>query len=525
MYGISGKPARTGMRTLTSLSALGLAASLLAQPSSFGPIERITAARLKAHLEFVAHDLLEGRDTPSRGLDIAAQYIASQCKLAGLKPAGDNGTYLQKIVLRRPVVNRAETKLSIAGTDLQLGKDFGARATISGGGSSNLVFVDSGWVAPDWNLDPYKLVDVRGKIVVVFGNLPRGKTFRDVQGISQRKGETPQEALAKRGAVAMVILGKPDGTVSMPSDQPGRASMADASQRRIPTFELGYAAAASALSKDPNWAKVDAAVKQDGGSAVNPVELSTTATAQLTVDDNASSFSNVVAVAEGTDPKLKSEFVAIGAHYDHIGMSRSGDDRINNGADDDGSGTVGLIEMAYAAGTATPRRSLLFVWHGGEEQGLWGSDYFTRNPTVPLKSIVAQLNIDMIGRSATPGRTYPESAPMTDGKSVHLIGETRLSKEFGLLVADVNRKLYNLRYDDTHDKESDPQSLYSRSDHYNYARFGIPVAFWFDGIHEDYHRPSDEVDKIDFPKIERISRTVLATAFAVGNRTARPRLD
>jgi Zn-dependent M28 family amino/carboxypeptidase len=233
---------------------------------------------------------------------------------------------------------------------------------------------------------------------------------------------------------------------------------------------------------------------------------------------------NVIAIAEGSDPVLKNEYVAFGAHYDHVGMRTTGEDRIFNGADDDGSGTVALIEMAHAAmKDRNHKRSFLFVWHTGEEKGLWGSEYFVNNPTVPLNNIITQLNADMIGRSATPGRSYRE--PMTDSNSIHILGHGRLSSDLERIVYDVNRNFLNLRYETHYDRPNDPQNLYQRSDHYNYAVKGIPICFWFDGIHEDYHQVSDEVDKIDFPKLEKVSRTIFATAWTLANAPNRPRVD
>jgi hypothetical protein len=511
-----------------AVSLLLLVPALLAaqQPlrAEFGPIESITGNRLRAHLEFIAHDLLEGRDTPSRGLDIAAQYIVANLKLAGLKPAGDDGTYLQKVELRRPALVRENTKMTINGAALEGGTEFGAQSIAGGAFSGRMVFVDHGWVVPEWNVDPYKGIDVRGKVALVWGNIPRGKTFRELRQAQQRGAESPFEALAKRGATGIVTLLPASRTLPW-SESPGMVSMVDRSRASsLPVVALSVDAAKKHLGSDANWSKIQAALDQEGGPEVPSVELSASAQGEVSVQENRQAFYNVVAIAEGADPRLKKEYVALGCHYDHIGTRASGEDRVFNGADDNGSGTVAMIEQAYAVGKGPrPKRSLLFVFHGGEEKGLWGSDYFTRNPTVPRENIVAQLNMDMIGRSATPGRTY--RTVMTGENASHIIGESRLSREFGELVHDVNRRLYNLRYEKSHDLPNDPESLYSRSDHYNYARFNIPVAFWFSGIHEDYHQVGDHADKIDYVKLERIARTVLATAYAVGNRVARPKLD
>ena len=237
---------------------------------------------------------------------------------------------------------------------------------------------------------------------------------------------------------------------------------------------------------------------------------------------------NVVAIAEGSDPKLKSEFVAMGAHYDHIGMDPTlKGDQIYNGADDDGSGTVSILNIskAFLTSSARPKRSILFVWHCGEEKGLWGSDYFNNHLTVPKGSIVAQLNIDMVGRSRKAGDTNPLNKSLTGPNAIYVIGTTMMSTRLGEIVHGVNGKYLNLDYDKRYDDPKDPNQFFYRSDHYNYARNGIPICFWFDGEHEDYHRVGDEVSKIDFIKMEKVARTVYLTGVTVANEPTRPAVD
>jgi len=238
---------------------------------------------------------------------------------------------------------------------------------------------------------------------------------------------------------------------------------------------------------------------------------------------------NVVAVWEGGDALLKAEYVALGAHYDHVGSGCPpvGNDTICNGADDDGSGTTALLAMAGALAKAPtrPKRSVLFVWHCGEEKGLWGSRYFTEYPTVPLNQIVAQLNIDMIGRSKKEGDTNPRNSELTGPNAVYIIGSTMMSTELGELVNQVNKSFLNLTFDTRYDDPKDPNRFFYRSDHFNYARKGIPIIFFFDGVHEDYHRAGDSADKIDYEKMEKITRTVYMTAWEIANRPARLKVD
>jgi Zn-dependent M28 family amino/carboxypeptidase len=198
-----------------------------------------------------------------------------------------------------------------------------------------------------------------------------------------------------------------------------------------------------------------------------------------------------------------------------------------NGADDDGSGTTALLAMAEALAHATvrPKRSTLFVWHCGEEKGLWGSRYFTNYPTVPIDHIIAQLNIDMIGRSRKDDDTNPRNNSLTGPNAVYVIGSTMMSTELGELTQSINKAYLNLTFDLRYDDPADPNRFFYRSDHYNYARKGIPIIFFFDGVHEDYHQLGDSPDKIDYGKMQKITRTIYLMLWELGNRPTRPKVD
>ena len=225
---------------------------------------------------------------------------------------------------------------------------------------------------------------------------------------------------------------------------------------------------------------------------------------------------NVVAKWEGSDAQLKDEFVAVSAHYDHIGIkenAKPGEDAIYNGADDDGSGTVGVLSIAEALAKVPthPKRSLLLIWHCGEEEGLWGSGYFVAHPVVPLKQMITLLNIDMIGRSKSTGEAKPGNTNLTSADEIYVIGSRRINPHLAEISEQVNAEYYHLKLNYKYDAPNDPENLYERSDHYNYAQKGVPIIFYFDGVHEDYHGVGDEVSKIDFAKMERVSRTIYAT--------------
>ncbi|MCG9895344.1 MAG: M20/M25/M40 family metallo-hydrolase, partial [Fimbriimonadaceae bacterium] len=235
---------------------------------------------------------------------------------------------------------------------------------------------------------------------------------------------------------------------------------------------------------------------------------------------------NVVGLIEGSDPRLKEEFVIVGAHYDHVGTRSQGQDRVFNGADDNGSGTVALLEFAQAlAKGPRPKRSIVLIWFSGEERGLWGSRHYAANPTVPLNQVSAMLNMDMIGRSWTPqmGDRYKEI--VSGPNEVFVIGSRKMSTALGALSDRTNQAFMNLVFNFRFDDPNDPMRLFYRSDHYSFAEKGVPAIFYFDGLHPDYHQVQDEVQTIDFPKLEKVARTVFATMWAIAQAPERMRVD
>lgn len=221
--------------------------------------------------------------------------------------------------------------------------------------------------------------------------------------------------------------------------------------------------------------------------------------------------------------------VAIGAHYDHVGVNPNapGEDKIWNGADDDGSGTVAVLAIAEALAKSKirPKRSILFVWHAGEEKGLWGSEYFNKFPTVDIKQVVAQLNIDMIGRSKKSGDADPRNKDLTGENGIYVIGSEMMSSTLGAITKQTNDAFLKMVYDYRYDDPKDTNQFFFRSDHYNYAVNGIPIVFWFDGVHEDYHRPGDHADKIDYAKMEKVTRTIFLTLWEISDLRVRPAVD
>lgn len=503
--------------------------------------ETITAAQLKEYLSFIASDELEGRDTPSRGLDTAAKFLAMSVARWGLKPAGDNGSYFQNIALRRDVVDSSLTKADFNGAPLTLGEDY-IPTPQAGTASGQLVFAGNGWFHKAKNIDSYQGIDARGKIAVIFGapaGLPRGMTRADLSGKRGEDWIDPADNARNHGAIGMIIV--PDfqylinwernrqrlterGSTVVEKFQPRPAST-------LPTIIAAPRLSGSLFIGERYGAQnlFEAAFSGEGQM---PVPFDLRADKKITINivgkGNALSTQNVVAVYEGSDPLLKNEYVALGAHYDHVGVGNPiNGDAIYNGADDDASGTSTLLAIAEALASAKikPKRSVLFVWHAGEEKGLWGSRYFTEYPTVPLDRIVTQINLDMIGRSKKDGDTNTRNRGLSGSNEVYVIGSRMMSTELGELSDAVNKGYLNLSYNYRYDDPGDPNRFFYRSDHYNYARKGIPIIFFFDGEHEDYHRPGDSADKIDYQKMEQIGRTVYMTLWEIANRPMRPKVD
>jgi hypothetical protein len=518
--------------------------------STVDAAKQITAARLSEHLHWVAADAREGRDTPSRGLDETAKYIADDLKKLGIKPAGDDGTYFQRIALKRDRVDAAHTALTLNDTTFNFGDDFLSASGSTGSAEGPLVFVGSGWVVKSKGIDAYKGIDVKDKIMVVAGTgLPQGLTREDVSG---KAGETTYEdpdSYGKRnGARGIIYVPRPrNGDVA----RWWRLMRTTAERGGYRVERFGGAPASSlpsvyasqklldALFTGESISGADVWKQAQGGEGVTTSAAFTLAPQKrakfsISSTSETATTQNVVGILEGRDPQLKSEYVAMGAHYDHIGVAGQGSgqcpdtgaDKICNGADDDGSGTVSILTIAEAfAKGPKPRRSILFVWHCGEEKGLWGSQYFTNYPTVPLDKVVTQLNIDMIGRSKKAGDANPRNANLSGPDEVYVIGSKMMSTDLGALSERVNSSYLNVGFNYKYDDPHDTNRFFFRSDHFNYAQKGVPIIFYFDGVHEDYHRPGDEPDKIDYQKMEKVARTVFATASELANQTARPRVD
>ncbi len=473
----------------------------------------ITANDLRAHLTFLASDELEGRETTFRGQKVAARYIASVFQRLGLKPAGDNGTYFQHfdVEVIKPSDQSAITVTTKQGTtSYQFKKDFIAitqrDTTISG----SVVFV--GYMDADSTMT----AKAAGKIAVVF--VPQ-RSASDTTQRRQRFGFQPIQ-----NSLATLIVNE-ESTAGTIEQQAARLSqfLDRGSMRLAANTRGGRQRAAGALVLTissylanellkPTGRTLEYVREQlTGGTWKSTLEVEGLSIAiNMKVDREVKQSENVTGYLEGSDPVLKNELVVFSAHYDHLGVGADG--AIYNGADDDGSGTSTVLELAEAFVTnpKKPKRSLLFMTVSGEEKGLLGSEYYVSFPIFPLEKTVANLNIDMIGR------VDKKHEEMNEENYVYVIGSDKISTQMDSVLRVANKESENLSLDYQFNDDNDPNQFYRRSDHYNFARNGIPITFFFTGVHADYHRPTDTVDKILFDRMAKIGRVI----YTLGWKTA-----
>jgi hypothetical protein len=471
-------------------------------------------------------------------------------------------------------------------TNFEYGKDWTAGGGAGFGGgrgavsaqafdvSGNLVFAGNGYVINKTKTNPYEGLDVHGKIIVVAG-VPaelaaqqaaggrggRGANAPDPLGENCTDYLTPEEYAAKNGAVAVVTIanfqqlsamGNPNGGFGG-----GRGASLNGPNYQVVKFQRA-AACPSAPSITAGLELTNALFQGEKltgaqvfyGTGSNAKQesfaLSSRKTLKLhvAVHEQQGHGENVVGILEGGDPVLKNEYVVMSAHLDHIGLSAPLPDghNVNNGADDDGSGSTGLLAIAhaYAEGAAKgmrPKRSIIFLWNGGEEKGLLGSQYFAEFPPVDLTKVVADLNMDMIGRSKNSDSVDPNATHvLVNPGEVLLIGPNISSDDLGRTIDAVNGNYQKLKInhfydvtkpDETHDNlgpQPNGQRIFYRSDHYNFAKVGVPIAFFTTGLHVDYHQPTDTPDKIDFKEMQTISKTVAAVGWELANQSGRPKL-
>jgi hypothetical protein len=476
----------------------------------------ITADDAKKHLSILASDDFEGRETGKPGADKAANYIAGEFKKLGLQ-APVNGSYFLDVPL---VENSTTVTFSVNGQALTNGQDFfGGRGTVADKtiDAAGVVFIGYGTDAEIGSND------LAGKVLLwINEDKPEaGKTANTSYRLSNARTAILKNLQSKNPALIIAV----NGDLTNLLKRMGGSIMA----ARL-TIKADAAKPATSQTVLLNIAPVtaDMLIRSSGktydalrAEAVQTIKADIKASTVTETKDVKAV--DVLGYLPGTD--LKDEVLVFSAHYDHLGLNPKGPDKVYNGADDDGSGTTGVLEIARAFAKAKkdghgPRRSILFLANVGEEKGLLGSEYYTDHPVFPLVNTITDLNIDMIGRVGTDYIGKADS-----GNYVYTIGSAMLSKELHQINEEANSKYVHIEQDYKYDDLNDPNRFYYRSDHYNFAKHGVPIIFYFNGVHADYHQVSDEVSKINFPLLAKRAQLVFYTGWELANRDKRPVVD
>jgi hypothetical protein len=484
--------------------------------------ETITQQGLKKQLTVIASAEMEGRETGTEGQRKAASYIESQFKETGLASPQSLTNYLQIYPLFKDTL--IPKTLKIGKKKYTYGKDY----IITPGStddnefkSRNIIF--AGYGIADENYDDYAGKDVKGKVAAVFTGEPKADGKYLVTNTSKHSvwgySITRKARLAKqKGAIALLLINPSLDTISVslinnskksnvyfPSEQNSR-------NEKVPVINM-VPSTLKNIFGEKEASEIIASAKAGASLKDYTIEKKLKSKLAYKKIKTESASSNVIGFIEGTDKK--DEYVFLTAHYDHLGKKG---DVIYYGADDDGSGTAGVIEMAKAfakakADGSAPRRTIVFMTVSGEEKGLWGSEYYSDHPIFPLDKTTVDLNTDMVGRIDTERKTGDTL------NYIYVIGHDKLSTDLPVINEGVNNKYTHLTLDYKFDDPMDKERIYFRSDHYNFARKGVPILFFYDGmLLADYHKPTDTVDKINWGLYEKRVRLIFLTAWNMANR-------
>jgi hypothetical protein len=504
------------MKRLLPVLAIAVSSAALGQkvadPKPYA--NSITADDLKKHLYIVAGKEMEGRETATEGQRKAAAYIEQHYKTWGLLPGNKDNYQMGFPVFQDSIVHAS---IEVNDQTFDIFKDFYVNVGSANSSTmlgSEVVFV--GYGISDSTRDDYKGLNTWGKIVLILPGAP--PVSAQNTGTSAPVRYNPYavtEAAQKHGAAAVLVvqtnLSRRGGTNSQYANAMRKTGQYVNGFRKTiypNTWMIGEQVAKAIMGAD--YEPATTAMKSG-----TPVLKSYEANVKLEFNKyiNRINSTNVIGYIEGSDKK--DEYVFITAHYDHLG--KRGDSVIYYGADDDGSGTVTLLELAEAFSKAKaagkgPRRSIVFMAVSGEEKGLWGSAYYSEHALFPLEKTTVDLNIDMIGR-IDPKRKTGDST-----NYVYVVGDNKLSSDLRPISESVNKKYTKLELDYKYNAPNDPERIYYRSDHYNFASKGVPIIFYFNGTHNDYHRPTDTPDKINYDLMTKRARLVFFTAWEMANR-------
>lgn len=490
----------------------------------------ITGADMSAYLNILAADDMEGRATGTAGNAKAAEYLVKQISDFGIPPVAELGSYEQEVNFTR--IKMAGYALTINDKEYTFLKDFmvfpeSMPEDELSFNADQLVFAGYGIDDPLYS-DYTKAAKFAGKTLLIYGGEPfddDGNSlitgsiqFSDWSTSFDKKLKTAKAY----GATGVIIIST--NFLNVANSQRnvllnGRMIMGKVAS---PDEVIPHLIISTNVLKDivgtklPKVIKVRDKAKKSG--KLKPFKIKTDLSTTLSRSVSANGGSNILAYVEGSDPEVKDEVIVVTAHYDHVGVKGTS---VFNGADDNASGTSGVLEMAQAFQIAKenghgPRRSVLCMLVTGEEIGLLGSQYYSENPVFPLENTVANVNIDMIGRT-DKAHSNPEY--------IYVIGSDRLSTELHEINESVNTKYTGVELDYTYNAKDDPNQFYYRSDHYNFAKNGVPAIFYFSGVHADYHRPTDTADKIMFDKAALIAQLAFHTTWELANRPERIKVD
>ncbi len=521
--------------------AVGLASTLDARQTALPSAVReaaegISSEQLAWDVAYLAADERLGRNTPSPQFDRAADYIAERLRRAGLAPAGDEGGYRQYYELHESRVDTEATALVIGDRQFSLGRDIAMRS-VAGPVTATLpvVYVQHGWVIPSRGIDPYAGVDVRGKLVVAHGPrvLPKGVEVPQIGRVAVG-AQTPFVAAAERGAAAVLFITQASDLVRWDD-----LRLANTVRREMaPEVPSAYAALpiTSLLMAPHVTDALFAGERVDGRAALRladrgefPPSFQLKASVTLRVPVAGRTVLrpfNVVARLEGSDPQRRGETVTIAAHLDGAVGTRAVDgDAIYNAADDNASGSAALLAIAEQMARAPrPIRTVVFLWDSGEEQGLWGTRWFVHQPPVPRSSIVAHINVDMVGASRVTTPPDPTTTPVTERNEVYVLGPRVLSAKAEALLNTVNTAYLKTRFN--HDADvADSEFFYPRTDAGPFLERGILTVGFTTGNHARYHLPSDEARLLDPVQMHYLARTIFASLWALADVEERPGID
>jgi hypothetical protein len=503
----------------------------------------ITSEDLRSYVSFLASPLLKGRSNGEPGLEIAQQYITSQARLLGLRPA-NNDSFLQPYTMVITTIDQEKTSIEVMSDGKSATLKLPIYQYLPTGPSDytlegEVVFAGYGLRTDSYKYNDFSNIKTENKILLVMLRAPtdeNGKyVFEGTSWSSFMSIQVKLSSLLFTKARAIIFVTDPkSGHSSLEEQFPGYAgelsSIRTLKGEKNAVFQLPglpkilfvHRAVADELLKDTGYSleglqkKIDSELKPQSfaitGKKLKITEVSRTDEIE---------YQNVAAYIEGSDPVLKNEYIIFSGHADHIGESG---DRINTGADDNSSGCAALLSIAEAFQNLDkkPLRSILFLWVSGEEIGLYGSKSYVSNPLVPLEKTVVDLNMDMIGR-VKEAADSTEDTPMTGPTDVFLITDNQ-SSELRSILEEIDQKII-LDFDYSLSPKNHPLQLFSRSDHYNFVQKDIPAVFFTSGLHSDYHTPGDSIEKINFEKMELVTEAMFEIGFAIADRKTRLVVD